>query len=119
MRPYAPLRVALVLGFLVWVIVQFGYGLIHLAEPPARVRAPDTAGIPTHEVNPRPTMGTLPPTPALSEAQARETLREHGYFDVASMAQQPDGSWTVVASRSATGGRTTLRIDRDGRVTPP
>jgi hypothetical protein len=119
MHPYAPLRAALVVGFLVWLVVQFGYGLVELVEPPKRVRTPDTASLPAHEVNPRPLMGALPPAPPLSEAQARETLRQHGYFDVASMSQQPDGSWTVVASREANGRRTTLLINRDGRVTLP
>lgn len=64
-------------------------------------------------------MGALPPEPSLTQSQAMETLREHGYFDIGSMAQQPDGSWTAMASRASGGGRIALQISRDGRVTPP
>ncbi|MGO8918798.1 MAG: amidohydrolase family protein [Stellaceae bacterium] len=88
MLPYAPLRAAIMPAFLLWVLFPFGGSLIRLAEPPQRVRTPDTAALPPHEVNPRPQMGTLPPTPPPSEAQALETLRQRGYLDVAPLAQQ-------------------------------
>ncbi len=117
MLPYAPLRAAVVLAFLLWVLFQFGGSVIKLIEPPQRVRAPDTAAIPSHEVNPRPLMGTLPPASPLSEAQAAETLRQQGYLDLAPLAQQPDGAWVTTASRAGTGGRIGVQIDRDGKVT--
>jgi hypothetical protein len=119
MRPHALLRAALVVGFLIWVAVQYGYGLVTLLEPPARVRPPDTAALPPHQVNPRPDMGALPPTPPLSEPQAMETLRQSGYFNITAMTQQPDGSWIAAASRAANGAQMSVRIGRDGRVTPP
>ena len=119
MRPHALLRAALVTGFLVWVAVQFGYGLVHLLEPPARVRPPDTASLPPHAVNPRPDMGAMPPVPPLGESQAMETLRHYGYFDISSMKQQPDGSWIALASRAANGSHMSVQIGRDGRVTAP
>jgi hypothetical protein len=117
MLPYAPLRAAVLVAFLLWVIFQFGGSLIRLLEPPQRVRAPDTAAIPSHEVNPRPLMGSLPPAAPLSEAQALETLRQQGYLDLAPLTAQPDGAWVTTASRAGNGGRIGLQIDRDGRVT--
>jgi hypothetical protein len=119
MRPYAFLRAALVTGFLIWVAVQAGSALYHLLEPPARVRPPDTASLPSHSVNPRPDMGALPATPPLSEPQAMDTLRNHGYFNITQMAQQPDGSWTARASQSANGSAAPVRVDRNGRVSSP
>ena len=119
MRPYATIRVAIIILFLGWVLVQLGFGLVRLVEPPQRVRAPDTVAIPPHEVNPRPQMGSLPPTPPLSEAQARETLQQHGWLDIGALTQQPDGAWATTATRAMGGERREIRIDRDGHVAEP
>ena len=114
MRPHALVRVIIVVGFLAWVLA----GLIPLAHPPKHTRSTDTAAIPPHDVNPRPDMGVLPPAPPLSEAQAIETLRQHGYVDVTSLERQENGDWTAKVSRDAAGEGRVVRIDRTGEVTP-
>jgi hypothetical protein len=119
MLPHAGIRVALLVAFLLWVFLQFGDGLLHLLEPPKRVRPPDTAVIPEHQLNPRPQMGTLPPAPPMSEAQARETLREHGYFEIRELARQPDGTWTATATRWVGDKRIPVRLARNGEVASP
>lgn len=119
MIPYAPLRAALVVGFLLWVLFEFGGSLIRLIEPPQRVRATDTASVPQQDVNPRPTIGAQPPVPPLSEPQALETLRQSGYFDSAPLVQEADGAWTTRASRAGVAGKVRVRVGRDGQVSQP
>jgi hypothetical protein len=112
MRPYAIVRVVVILTFLAWVLSA----IIPFTHAPKHVRLTDTAGIAPHDVNPRPDMGVLPPTPPLTEAQATETLSQHGYINVAALQQQANGDWTATASRANSGARLSLRIGRDGRI---
>jgi hypothetical protein len=116
MIPHASVRVAVVIGFLLWIFFALGGSLLGLVGPPQRIRQPDTAAIPADDVNPRPSMGTLPPPRPLSEAQAFETLRQKGYVDVTRPEPLGDGVWTATGIHAGTAGRVGLRVERDGRV---
>ena len=85
-------------------------------KPDRRIRPSDVAGTPTAAVNPAPTMGTLPPKPPPTEAEATEILRRHGYIDISNPAAQPDGSWTAQAAKEFNGRKVAVTVDRNGNV---
>jgi|SRR5579883_755735 len=85
-------------------------------SPDRRVRPTDAAGTPASAVNPAPKMGTLPPQPAPSQAEATEILRRRGYVDISNPAAQPDGSWTAEAAKDVNGRKVTVIVDRSGNV---
>jgi hypothetical protein len=66
MRPYAVIRAAAILAFLVWV----GWSAVPLLQPAKHVRETDAAPLPSSKTNPHPTVGAAQPQPpALTEAQ--------------------------------------------------
>jgi len=84
--------------------------------PDHRVRPSDAAGTPPSAVNPAPKMGTLPPQPSPTQAEATEILRRQGYADISNPAAQPDGSWTAQAAKDVNGRKVTVIVDRSGNV---
>lgn len=110
MRPYTLVRVVVILVFLAWVLSNF----IPFAEPPKHVRPTDAAG---NEIHPPSQQHTLRPTQLVTAAEAADILRRHGYRDVKSLKQQPDGAWIATAAQSANGPELQLRIGSDGQVT--
>jgi hypothetical protein len=84
--------------------------------PDHRIRPTDAAGTPASAINPAPTMGTLPPQPAPTEAEATEILRRRGYIDISNPAAQPDGSRTAEAAKEFNGRKITVVVDRSGNV---
>jgi hypothetical protein len=108
MRPHAAVRAIVIISFLAWVLL----GIVPLFEGSKHVRRPDAADSPQQEA----TTGGGHTAPAISDAQAIETLRRHGYFDIGDVRQLPNGDWTANASRSANGRRLSLRITGNGDI---
>lgn len=52
----------------------------------------------------------------MSRAQVAQTIRDHGYFELADLARQQDGSWTCTAL-AGPGQRVAVTMDKSGRIT--
>ena len=114
------MRNSRVLGLLAVIAVIMALAVPPLwraLSPDHRIRPSDAAGVPTAGVNPAPTMGTLPPQPAPTEAEATEILRHRGYIEISNPTAQPDGSWMAEAAEEFRGHKITVIVDRNGNVT--
>lgn len=109
-----------VLGLLAILAVIGLYAVppvVTLLRPDRHVKTTDLAGAPPGQPDPRPTTGALPPRPPLTQAEALETLKQHGYVETSEPRSDGDGGWTTEAAKQFNGPKHMVTVDRAGDVT--
>ena len=80
------------------------------------VQSTDVAGKPPGPVDPRPTTGALPPPRPLTQTEALETLKQHGYVEMTDPQSDGNGGWTSRAAKRFDGPKREVTVDRAGDV---